>query len=61
MDVSKYDEIVKLNGKLTNEIGAATILVNNAGLLFHADRIKPTVEEIQAMINVNYTSHFWVS
>ncbi|XP_069961674.1 17-beta-hydroxysteroid dehydrogenase 13 [Bactrocera oleae] len=61
VDVSKYDEIVKLNGKLTNDIGAATILVNNAGLLFHADRIKPTVEEIQAMINVNYTSHFWTN
>nr|XP_036219625.1 short-chain dehydrogenase/reductase family 16C member 6-like [Bactrocera oleae] len=51
----------ELNGKLTNDIGAATILVNNAGLLFHADRIKPTVEEIQAMINVNYTSHFWTN
>nr|XP_036219538.1 17-beta-hydroxysteroid dehydrogenase 13 [Bactrocera oleae] len=61
VDVSKYDDIVKLNGKLTNDIGAATILVNNAGLLFHADRIKPTVEEIQAMINVNYTSHFWTN
>ncbi|XP_049315321.1 short-chain dehydrogenase/reductase family 16C member 6 isoform X2 [Bactrocera dorsalis] len=61
VDVSKYDEIVELNEKLTNDIGFATILVNNAGLLMHSDRLKPTVKEIEAMINVNYTSHFWTN
>ncbi|XP_018791498.1 PREDICTED: 17-beta-hydroxysteroid dehydrogenase 13-like [Bactrocera latifrons] len=61
VDVSKYDEIVELNKKLTDDIGAATILVNNAGLMLHADRLNPTVEEIQTMINVNYTSHFWTN
>ncbi|XP_039962793.1 short-chain dehydrogenase/reductase family 16C member 6-like [Bactrocera neohumeralis] len=61
VDVTKYDEIVELNEKLTNDIGTATILVNNAGLLFHSDRLKPTVKEIEAMINVNYVSHFWTN
>ncbi|XP_049315320.1 17-beta-hydroxysteroid dehydrogenase 13 isoform X1 [Bactrocera dorsalis] len=61
VDVSKYDEIVELNEKLTNDIGVATILVNNAGLLLHSDRLKPTVKEIEAMINVNYISHFWTN
>ncbi|XP_018786056.1 PREDICTED: 17-beta-hydroxysteroid dehydrogenase 13-like [Bactrocera latifrons] len=61
VDVTKYDEIVELNEKLTNDIGVATILVNNAGLLMHSDRLKPTVKEIEAMINVNYTSHFWTN
>ncbi|XP_050333992.1 17-beta-hydroxysteroid dehydrogenase 13-like [Bactrocera neohumeralis] len=61
VDVTKYDEIVELNEKLTNDIGAATILVNNAGLLFHPDRLNPTVKDIETMINVNYTSHFWTN
>ncbi|XP_054086651.1 uncharacterized oxidoreductase SSP0419-like isoform X2 [Zeugodacus cucurbitae] len=61
VDVTKYDEIVELNEKLTTEIGAATILVNNAALLYHADQLNPTVEEFEAMINVNYISHLWTN
>uniref|UniRef100_A0A0A1XTI7 Estradiol 17-beta-dehydrogenase 11 n=1 Tax=Zeugodacus cucurbitae TaxID=28588 RepID=A0A0A1XTI7_ZEUCU len=58
VDVTKYDEIVELNEKLTNDIGAATILVNNAGLLLHSDQLNPTVPEIELMVKVNYLSHF---
>ncbi|XP_054086679.1 17-beta-hydroxysteroid dehydrogenase 13-like isoform X2 [Zeugodacus cucurbitae] len=58
VDVTNYDEIVELNEKLTTEIGAATILVNNAGLLLHSDQLNPTVEEIELMVKVNYLSHY---
>ncbi|XP_054086672.1 short-chain dehydrogenase/reductase family 16C member 6 isoform X2 [Zeugodacus cucurbitae] len=58
VDVTKYDEIVELNEKLTHDIGAATILVNNAGLLTHTDQLNPTVPEIELMVKVNYLSHF---
>lgn len=60
MDITKFDEIVELNEQLTNDIGVATILVNNAGLLVHSDQLNPTVQEIEAMVKVNYLSHFWV-
>ncbi|XP_039947951.1 estradiol 17-beta-dehydrogenase 11 [Bactrocera tryoni] len=61
VDVTKYDEIVELNEQLTNDIGTATILVNNAGLLLHSDQLNPTVHEIEAMVKVNYLSHFWTN
>ncbi|XP_018791448.1 PREDICTED: 17-beta-hydroxysteroid dehydrogenase 13-like [Bactrocera latifrons] len=61
VDVTKYDEIVGLNTQLTNDIGTATILVNNAGLLLHSDQLNATVQEIEAMIKVNYMSHFWTN
>ncbi|CAD6994375.1 short-chain dehydrogenase/reductase family 16C member 6 isoform X1 [Ceratitis capitata] len=61
VDVTKYQEIVELNEKLTKDIGAATILVNNAGLLLHSDQLNPSLEEIDLMVKVNYTSHFWTN
>ncbi|XP_069961675.1 17-beta-hydroxysteroid dehydrogenase 13 [Bactrocera oleae] len=61
VDITKFDEIVELNEQLTNDIGVATILVNNAGLLVHSDQLNPTVQEIEAMVKVNYLSHFWTN
>ncbi|XP_054732813.1 17-beta-hydroxysteroid dehydrogenase 13 isoform X1 [Anastrepha obliqua] len=61
VDVTKYEEVVDLKEKLTREIGPATILVNNAGLLIHSDQLNPTVEEIELMVKVNYMSHFWTN
>ncbi|XP_036325209.1 17-beta-hydroxysteroid dehydrogenase 13 [Rhagoletis pomonella] len=61
VDVTKYEEVVELNEKVTKDIGAATILVNNAGLLLHSDQLNPTVRDIERMVNVNYLSHFWTN
>ncbi|XP_011178235.1 short-chain dehydrogenase/reductase family 16C member 6 [Zeugodacus cucurbitae] len=61
VDVANYDEVVELNEKLTNDIGAATILVNNAGIMLHSNQLNPTVEEIELMVKVNYLSNYWTN
>ncbi|XP_067618727.1 estradiol 17-beta-dehydrogenase 11 isoform X2 [Eurosta solidaginis] len=58
VDVTKNKDIEELNEKLTKDIGAATILVNNAGILLHSDPFNPRVEDLQLMVNVNFMSHF---
>ncbi|EDW80587.1 uncharacterized protein Dwil_GK11608 [Drosophila willistoni] len=59
VDVVNYEEIVKLNEQITKDLGSVTILINNAGLLMHRNPVNPTPNEVQQMINVNLTSHFW--
>ncbi|XP_037942241.1 estradiol 17-beta-dehydrogenase 11-like [Teleopsis dalmanni] len=61
VDVTNYDEVVELNKNISNDIGKATILVNNAGILSLSDPFNPDPIEVQRMINVNLTSHFWTN
>ncbi|XP_037946065.1 17-beta-hydroxysteroid dehydrogenase 13-like [Teleopsis dalmanni] len=59
IDITSYDEVVRLNKIITDDLGKATILVNNAGIIAFSDIFKPDPIEIQRMINVNLTSHIW--
>ncbi|XP_037943713.1 17-beta-hydroxysteroid dehydrogenase 13-like [Teleopsis dalmanni] len=61
VDVTNYEEVVELNKNISNEIGKATILVNNAGILTLSDLVNPDPIEVQRMINVNLTSHLWTN
>ncbi|XP_037946058.1 estradiol 17-beta-dehydrogenase 11-like [Teleopsis dalmanni] len=61
VDITNYDEIVELNKNITSDLGKATILINNAGILYFSDILEPEPSEVQRMINVNFTSHFWTN
>lgn len=46
---------------MVEDLGPVTVLVNNAGVMMHRNMFNPDPADVQLMINVNLTSHFWVS
>lgn len=60
-DVSNYEKMEDLREAIENEFGTVDILVNNAGILTtDLSLFEKSHEEIQKIINVNLSSHFWV-
>jgi NTP pyrophosphatase (non-canonical NTP hydrolase) len=60
VDVSDFDAVQKLKDEIEKSLGTVDILVNNAGVLpmFSFREVQPS--EVQNLINVNLTAHFWV-
>jgi len=58
-DVSKWDEVEAVSKKVIEEIGAPTVLVNNAGIVQGKLIVDLKPEEVQETFGVNTLSHFW--
>lgn len=61
VDVSNYDAIQKLKSDIEGSLGSVDILVNNAGILSTISLREGQPSDIQKVIDVNLTSHFWVN
>lgn len=59
-DVSNYHEVIQLKEKINQDMGTVDILVNNAGLLPRVSLAEGNPDDINRIIQVNFTSHFWV-
>jgi all-trans-retinol dehydrogenase (NAD+) len=60
VDVSNYDAIQQLKKDIESTMGVVDILVNNAGILSAISLLDSRPGDIQKVIDVNLTSHFWV-
>ncbi len=60
VDVSDYTAIKRLKEYVEKTMGYVDILVNNAGVLPLMSLREGTHEDIQKIININLTAHFWV-
>lgn len=60
VDVSCFDEVQKLKTVIEDTLGYVDILVNNAGILSKISLFNGQTTDIQKVIDVNLTSHFWV-
>ncbi|XP_017101693.2 estradiol 17-beta-dehydrogenase 11 [Drosophila bipectinata] len=58
-NVTSYKEIVELNTQVVRDLGPVTVLVNNAGVLLLRKPLNPDPADVQLMMDVNLTSHFW--
>ncbi|KAH8341896.1 estradiol 17-beta-dehydrogenase 11 [Drosophila kikkawai] len=58
-NVTSIGELAELNKKVVVDLGPVTVLVNNAGVLLHKNCVNPEPAEVQLMIDVNLTAHFW--
>jgi len=58
-DVSKWEEVEAVSKKVIEEIGAPTILVNNAGIVQGKLILDLEPEEVKATFGVNTLAHFW--
>lgn len=62
VDVSNHLEIAQMKVNVEETLGKVDILINNAGLLCLKMSLREgTDAEIQNAVNVNLTSHFWVT
>ena len=61
VDVSNYEAIQKLKKDIEESMGSIDILVNNAGILSTISLREGQPSDIQKVIDVNLTSHFWVN
>ncbi|XP_034488967.1 estradiol 17-beta-dehydrogenase 11 [Drosophila innubila] len=59
VNVTNFTEISNLGVNVTRDLGPVTILINNAGILMLRNALDPAPEDVQRMIDVNMTSHFW--
>ncbi|KAH8359756.1 hypothetical protein KR093_008697, partial [Drosophila rubida] len=59
VNVTSLAEITDLEANVVRDLGPATILINNAGILLLANPQNPAPQDVQRIIDVNITSHFW--
>ncbi len=60
-DVSNYESIENLRDNIEDYLGPVDILVNNAGIFPLISLRESSTEAVQKLIDVNLSSHFWVS
>ena len=53
LDVTKYDDIVKIRERILSDIGKIDILVNNAGVVFGGGFLSVPIEQHQLTYDVN--------
>ncbi|KAH8312004.1 hypothetical protein KR044_008985, partial [Drosophila immigrans] len=59
VNVTRFGEISDLGANVERDLGPVTILINNAGIILLRNPLNPAPEDVQRMIDVNMTSHFW--
>lgn len=60
VDVGVQQSVQQLKLDVESKLGPVDILINNAGLLAMLSLSEGTPEDVQRIIDVNLTSHFWV-
>lgn len=62
VDVADYEAIQKLKDDITADFPGQSvdILINNAGILSKISLAEGTYQQVQKVIDVNLTAHFWV-
>lgn len=60
VDVCDNKQISELQKNIENDLGFVDILVNNAGILPTISILDDSDEDIDRMVKVNLTSHYYV-
>ena len=51
---------MEAGNKVLKDVGAVTILINNAGIMPQHELLKHTENEIRTIFEVNVLAHFWM-
>lgn len=60
VDVTNREKVLEAGAKVLKEVGAVTILVNNAGIMPSHSLLEHTEGEIRKTIEINLVAHFWM-
>lgn len=58
--MTNRDKVLEAGDKVLKEVGAVTILVNNAGIMPSHDFLQHSESEIRRTVDINLTAHFWL-
>jgi len=58
--VTSREKVLEAGNKVLSEVGAVTILVNNAGIMPQHEFLKHTENEIRKIFEINVLAHFWL-
>lgn len=61
LDISDYDEALKVSAQIEKDLGPVDILVNNAAIIPLLSFREGSIKEVQRIVNVNVTGNFIVS
>ena len=61
VDVTNAEEVYETANEVKQEVGDVTVLVNNAGVVTGKRLMNCSDDMIRKTMDVNVTSHFWVS
>lgn len=61
VDISNVKAVQALKDEIESTLGPVDILINNAGVMPLISLREGRVEDIQRIIDINLTSHFWVT
>lgn len=61
VDVSDNAEIIKFQENVVRDFGHVDILVNNTGLIDYFPLQESSMENLERLIKINFTSHIFVS
>jgi all-trans-retinol dehydrogenase (NAD+) len=59
VDCSKREEVYEAAGKVADEVGVVSVLVNNAGIVTGRWLMEAKDESIENTFNVNTLAHYW--
>lgn len=60
VDVTNREKVLETGSLVFKDVGAVTILVNNAGIMPQHDFLMHTEGEIRKIIEINTVAHFWM-
>ena len=60
VDCSKRQEVYQCAGRVEEEVGHVTVLVNNAGIVTGQKLLEASDDSIERTFAVNTLAHFWV-
>ncbi|KAG5682539.1 hypothetical protein PVAND_011886 [Polypedilum vanderplanki] len=59
VDITNKEKVQEIGKKVLEEVGAVTILVNNAGIMPQHDLLDHTEKVIRRIFDINVLAHFW--
>lgn len=60
VDVTNREKVIEIGNKVLSEVGAVTILVQNAGIMPQHLFLQHTEKEIRSTFDINVLAHFWI-
>ena len=61
VDCSKREKVYEVAGRVREEVGVVSVLVNNAGVVGGRSLLETSDESIERTFAVNTLAHYWVS
>lgn len=60
VDITNREKVLEVSNRVLNEVGAVTILIQNAGIIVTRETLEHSENDIRKIYDVNVLSHYWL-